>query len=285
MCVDLPPWSSCKLSNTHAFDLHVPAGTAQQVGRCQGCRWVTRRHDRPGRCQFRWAPCSSGLRLGFWPLKPSSTKAMSLLVVATVLPPGWIMVPGQLTPHWPISRQASSPRCLLGAYLSATWATCMQKSHLTGPRHPVDPDRGRSLSPSRTGATRRITRATSNDYRRRSRSRHRRGRRPHGVAGGELLIPTIVLLYGADIKIARQPLLAVSLPTMLVAFARYSQTNLRRAPGTTVPSCSPLPSGSVAGTAAGGSAPSTSSPPVRPLSPSTRHFGSQSLATRLTQRT
>lgn len=27
-----------------------------------------------------------------------------------------------------------------------------------------------------------------------------------GVAGGELLIPTIVLLYGTDIKIAGQPL-------------------------------------------------------------------------------
>jgi uncharacterized protein len=44
-----------------------------------------------------------------------------------------------------------------------------------------------------------------------------------GVAGGELLIPTIVLLYGVDIKIASSLSLAVSLPTMLVAFARYSR--------------------------------------------------------------
>lgn len=44
-----------------------------------------------------------------------------------------------------------------------------------------------------------------------------------GVAGGELLIPTIVLLYGIDIKLAGSLSLAVSLPTMLVAFARYSQ--------------------------------------------------------------
>ena len=44
-----------------------------------------------------------------------------------------------------------------------------------------------------------------------------------GVAGGELLIPTIVLLYGVDIKIAGSLSLAVSLPTMLVAFARYSR--------------------------------------------------------------
>ena len=44
-----------------------------------------------------------------------------------------------------------------------------------------------------------------------------------GVAGGELLIPTIVLLYGVDIKIAGSLSLAVALPTMVVAFARYSQ--------------------------------------------------------------
>ena len=43
------------------------------------------------------------------------------------------------------------------------------------------------------------------------------------VAGGELLIPTIVLLYGIDIKLAGSLSLAVSLPTMLVAIARYSQ--------------------------------------------------------------
>lgn len=44
-----------------------------------------------------------------------------------------------------------------------------------------------------------------------------------GVAGGELLIPTIVLLYGVDIKVAGSLSLIVSLPTMVVAFARYSR--------------------------------------------------------------
>lgn len=44
-----------------------------------------------------------------------------------------------------------------------------------------------------------------------------------GVAGGELLIPTIVLLFGVDIKLAGSLSLAVSLPTMLVGFARYSR--------------------------------------------------------------
>ncbi|MBH3998322.1 sulfite exporter TauE/SafE family protein, partial [Pseudomonas aeruginosa] len=44
-----------------------------------------------------------------------------------------------------------------------------------------------------------------------------------GVAGGELLIPTIVLLFGADIKLAGSLSLAVSLPTMIVGFTRYSR--------------------------------------------------------------
>lgn len=43
-----------------------------------------------------------------------------------------------------------------------------------------------------------------------------------GVAGGELLIPTLVLLFGVDIKLAGSLSLAISLPTMLVGFARYS---------------------------------------------------------------
>lgn len=44
-----------------------------------------------------------------------------------------------------------------------------------------------------------------------------------GVAGGELLIPTLVLLYGLDIKLAGSLSLAVSLPTMITGFMRYSQ--------------------------------------------------------------
>lgn len=44
-----------------------------------------------------------------------------------------------------------------------------------------------------------------------------------GVAGGELLIPTLVLLFGVDIKLAGSLSLAISLPTMLVGFTRYSR--------------------------------------------------------------
>ena len=44
-----------------------------------------------------------------------------------------------------------------------------------------------------------------------------------GVAGGELLIPTLVLLFGVNIKLAGSLSLAVSLPTMIVGFTRYSR--------------------------------------------------------------
>ena len=44
-----------------------------------------------------------------------------------------------------------------------------------------------------------------------------------GVAGGEFLIPTLVLLFGVDMKLAGSLSLAISLPSMLVAFARYSR--------------------------------------------------------------
>jgi uncharacterized membrane protein YfcA len=44
-----------------------------------------------------------------------------------------------------------------------------------------------------------------------------------GVAGGELLIPTLILLFGVEVKLAGSLSLAVSLPTMLMGFIRYTQ--------------------------------------------------------------
>jgi uncharacterized protein len=72
-----------------------------------------------------------------------------------------------------------------------------------------------------------------------------------GVAGGELLIPTIVLLYGLDIKLAGSLSLAVALPTMLVAFARYSRDrafSVLRGNGTFVVA---MTAGSITGTLLG----------------------------------
>lgn len=73
-----------------------------------------------------------------------------------------------------------------------------------------------------------------------------------GVAGGELLIPTIVLLYGVDIKLAGSLSLVVSLPTMLVAFARYTQDDSFRVLRENRAFVLVMSVGSVAGVLAGG---------------------------------
>jgi uncharacterized membrane protein YfcA len=44
-----------------------------------------------------------------------------------------------------------------------------------------------------------------------------------GVAGGELIIPTMVLAFGADIRTAGTASLIISLPTVLVGVARYAR--------------------------------------------------------------
>lgn len=44
-----------------------------------------------------------------------------------------------------------------------------------------------------------------------------------GVAGGELLIPTLILLFGVSIKLAGSLSLVISLPTMIAGFLRYSR--------------------------------------------------------------
>ncbi|MFG1344970.1 sulfite exporter TauE/SafE family protein [Xanthobacter autotrophicus DSM 431] len=46
-----------------------------------------------------------------------------------------------------------------------------------------------------------------------------------GVSGGELLVPTLVLLFGLNVKLAGSVALAVSLPTLLVGFARFGRDN------------------------------------------------------------
>ncbi|CAN5241973.1 sulfite exporter TauE/SafE family protein [soil metagenome] len=73
-----------------------------------------------------------------------------------------------------------------------------------------------------------------------------------GVAGGELLIPTLVLLFGVDIKLAGSLSLAVSLPTMLVGFARYSQDRSFGVLKGNLPFVLTMAAGSIAGTFIGG---------------------------------
>jgi uncharacterized membrane protein YfcA len=69
-----------------------------------------------------------------------------------------------------------------------------------------------------------------------------------GVAGGELLIPTLVLLYGLDVKLAGSLSLAVSLPTMIVGFARYSRDGSFAVLKRQVPFVAIMAAGSVVGT-------------------------------------
>lgn len=152
-------------------------------------------------------------------------KALSLIVVLTALPARLLGVPlGSVTEHWGIVANLLAGS-LLGAWLGATWATRMRTRTLyrvlavllvliaallvlthVGDVHSAGIDGGWQIAAGVIAGTGiGIVAALM------------------GVAGGELLIPTIVLLYGVDIKIAGSLSLAVSLPTMLVAFARYSR--------------------------------------------------------------
>ncbi|QFY61506.1 sulfite exporter TauE/SafE family protein [Rhizobium grahamii] len=73
-----------------------------------------------------------------------------------------------------------------------------------------------------------------------------------GVAGGELLIPTLVLLFGCDIKLAGSLSLAVSLPTMLVGFTRYSRDQSFSVLGRNKAFLLVMAAGSIVGTFIGG---------------------------------
>ncbi|WP_371426079.1 sulfite exporter TauE/SafE family protein [Tardiphaga sp.] len=73
-----------------------------------------------------------------------------------------------------------------------------------------------------------------------------------GVAGGELLIPTLVLLFGADMKLAGSLSLAVSMPTMLVSFTRYSRDQSFAVLGRNLTFLLVMALGSICGTFIGG---------------------------------
>jgi len=152
-------------------------------------------------------------------------KAMSLIVVASALPFRAGAVPWhQVLDHWPVIVNLLAGS-MLGAWLGAGWAIRLRSeilykviaamllvialvlwlghdSSTTAP--PLD---GIALYGAGIAAGLVIGIFAS----------------LLGVAGGEMLIPTLVLLFGADIKLAGSLSLAVSLPTMIVGFARYSR--------------------------------------------------------------
>ncbi|MBC6445936.1 sulfite exporter TauE/SafE family protein [Actinokineospora sp. HBU206404] len=152
-------------------------------------------------------------------------KAMSLVVVLTALPARLSTVSaGELSAHWAVAANLLAGS-LLGAWAGATWvlrmrtatlyrvlaalmvlmAAALVLTHATPLGAFALPGAVRIGVGIAAGFGIGVVAATM------------------GVAGGELLIPTIVLLYSIDIKTAGSLSLLVSLPTMLVAFARYSQ--------------------------------------------------------------
>jgi uncharacterized membrane protein YfcA len=181
-------------------------------------------------------------------------KAMSLIVVLSALPARLIAVPfSDVAPHWPIVVNLLVGS-LLGAWVGATWATKMRSATLYKTLAALLILIAIALSFSHFGhletvALGSVTRTAAGVI-----AGFGIGvvAALMGVAGGELLIPTIVLLYAVDIKIAGSLSLLVSLPTMLVAFARYSRDQsfgVLRANGRFVVAMS---AGSVTGTVLGG---------------------------------
>ncbi|MBR0646610.1 sulfite exporter TauE/SafE family protein [Plastoroseomonas hellenica] len=152
-------------------------------------------------------------------------KAMSLVVVAAALPFRAGTVPfGVVAAQWPVILNLLAGS-LLGAWLGAGWATRLRSETL----HRViavllvaiaavlllghDAAAGQPPFAGTTQAVAGVAAGLAIGV----------VASLLGVAGGELLIPTLVLLFGADIKLAGSLSLAVSLPTMLTGFARYSR--------------------------------------------------------------
>jgi uncharacterized protein len=72
-----------------------------------------------------------------------------------------------------------------------------------------------------------------------------------GVAGGEVIIPTLVFAYGADINTAGTASLLISLPTVAVGIARYARQRAYAA-SALAQTVAPMGLGSVIGAVIGG---------------------------------
>lgn len=73
-----------------------------------------------------------------------------------------------------------------------------------------------------------------------------------GVAGGELIIPTLVFAYGAEIKVAGTASLLISLPTVLMGVLRYAGQGAYRERHDLTKTIGPMGVGSVIGAIIGG---------------------------------
>ncbi|MEV0131733.1 sulfite exporter TauE/SafE family protein [Dactylosporangium sp. NPDC050688] len=181
-------------------------------------------------------------------------KALSLVVVVTALPARLTAVPlSALWPHWDVVANLLLGS-LAGAWAGASWATRMRTTTLYRVLAALLVLIALALIGNHAGTLHHVALAPAVVVAAGVVAGFGIGvvAAIMGVAGGELLIPTIVLLFGTDIKVAGSLSLAVSLPTMLVAFARYSHdgsfTVLRRHARLVAV----LAAGSITGTVLGG---------------------------------
>jgi uncharacterized membrane protein YfcA len=73
-----------------------------------------------------------------------------------------------------------------------------------------------------------------------------------GVAGGELIIPTLIFAFGADVKVAGTASLFISLPTILVGLGRYARRGAFTDRTPLRETVAPMGAGSVIGAIIGG---------------------------------
>ncbi len=73
-----------------------------------------------------------------------------------------------------------------------------------------------------------------------------------GVAGGELIIPTLVFAYGAEIKVAGSASLLISLPTVLIGVIRYLDQGAYQGRRDLNETIAPMGIGSIIGAVIGG---------------------------------
>ncbi|WP_330296905.1 sulfite exporter TauE/SafE family protein [Streptomyces sp. NBC_00503] len=181
-------------------------------------------------------------------------KAMSLVVVVTALPARLATVSfGELGSHWAIAVNLLAGS-LLGAWAGASWAVRMKSATLYKVLAILMVAMAATLVATHTTAVGSLDLPAPVQLVAGVVAGFGIGvvAAIMGVAGGELLIPTIVLLYGADIKLAGSLSLLVSLPTMLVAFARYSRDGSFAVLGANVRFAALMAGGSIAGALLGG---------------------------------
>lgn len=181
-------------------------------------------------------------------------KAMSLVVVITALPARLAAVSfGELGAHWAIAVNLLAGS-LLGAWAGASWAVKMRSATLYKVLAILMVGMAAALVVTHTTAVGSLDLPAPVQLVAGVVAGFGIGvvAAIMGVAGGELLIPTIVLLYGADIKLAGSLSLLVSLPTMLVAFARYSRDGSFAVLGENRRFTIVMAAGSIAGAVLGG---------------------------------